>query len=218
MKKGWDKRKYDRREGRKSSRFIDRTGMIAHRLLYLEWLGKWHGMHYWKALCECGNTIETVWKIADVRSCGCLQRENRKNHGWETQRPDGRWGLKNEMRLRLTDGTITTAARMAAEVGITHQKMNWRIRHWPEERWREPKHYTGAAAKQRGELKAAKASEKTWHRRPQPWASATMKRVNEDGLAYRKTKPASAEPSAAGPGQDDCPTAAGDAAAASPER
>ena len=175
------RRIYDRREGRKSSRFIDRTGMIAHRLLYLEWLGKWKGMHYWKALCECGNTVETVWKIGDVRSCGCLQREARKAHGWETQRTDGRWGLKNEMRLRLTDGTITTAAKMAEQVGITHAKMNWRIRMWPEHRWLEPKSYIGAAAKQRDELIAEKARDKTWHRRPQPWAAATMKRINAEG-------------------------------------
>ena len=147
------RRIYDRREGRKSSRFIDRTGMIAHRLLYLEWLGKWHGMHYWKALCECGNESRRSGRSVTCARAAASSVRTERTAGLETQRPDGRWGLKNEMRLRLTDGTITTAAKMAAEVGITHAKMNWRIRMWPESRWLEPKHYTGAASKQRDELR-----------------------------------------------------------------
>jgi len=193
-----NRRIYDRREGRKSARFIDRTGMIAGRLLYLEWLGKRGRTHWWRALCDCGRSVEVMWRPANTMSCGCLQAEARRAHGWETQRTDGRWGLKNQARLVLPDGTVTTVKKLAQEVGVHPRVMAKRVERWPSERWREP-------AMARGTRKAV-ITKTDWHRRPQPWAAATTRMLNADGRAYRKTKPASAErPADPGSAGSDCP-------------
>jgi hypothetical protein len=131
------KRQYTRRWYRQSGKRVDQTGAINGRLLCMEWLGTWRGRHWWRAICDCGKEIETRWR-RDIKSCGCQNREVQKDHSWETQRPDGRWGLNNVKRLRLADGTYTTIKELAAKLGVSIYTMHNRVNRWPQERWLDP--------------------------------------------------------------------------------
>lgn len=74
-------------------KFKDIAGEIFGRLTVIEHLGHRTGAktrnHYWRAICECGNIIET--KGANLRSgatasCGCLQRELARSAGDRTRK------------------------------------------------------------------------------------------------------------------------------------
>ena len=178
-------RKYIRRWFRQSGKRIDREGMVSGRLLYLSWLGKWRGRDWWKAVCECGRTCEVRWRPGNTSSCGCQNEQANRQRDFRTQRADGGWGIKNKLRLKLADGRETTVADLARQVGVSGRAMHNRIKRWPEHRWLEPVHYTGK--RDRRELIRQKNAERQTPR-PQPWAAATMRQINSDGRAYRKSK------------------------------
>jgi hypothetical protein len=78
-----------------------------------------------------------------------------------------------------------TARQLAREVGVTWHVMLRRIRLWPMHRWLEPPHLTHPRHR-RALIKKKNAERQT--PRPQPWAAATMRQINSDGRAYRKSK------------------------------
>lgn len=159
--------------------------MISGRLLYLEWLGAWRNKQWWKALCDCGKTVEVVWRPGDTMSCGCQKREQDRQRDFTTQRTDGTWGLKNKLRLKLADGRETTVADLARQVGSSLRAMHWRIKQWPEHRWLEPVQFRGK--RDRRILIRQKNAERV-ARRPQPWASANIRSVNKRGLNLPKAR------------------------------
>lgn len=62
--------------------FKDETGNQYGRLTVLEFAGVIKGKSTWKCKCACGNEcIVTANKLrmGSTKSCGCLQREHRKN-------------------------------------------------------------------------------------------------------------------------------------------
>jgi hypothetical protein len=162
--------------------------MICGRLLFTTWLGTWHGKTWWKAVCECGRTCEVIWRPGNTSSCGCQNEQANRQRDFRTQRTDGGWGLKNQKRLTLQDGREVTARQLAREVGVSWGVMLRRIRLWPMHRWLEPPHLKHP--RHRRELIKKKNAERQTPR-PQPWAAATMRQINSDGRAWRKTKPTS---------------------------
>lgn len=52
---------------------IDRTGHRRGRLLFLELVGRRHGILLWRCVCDCGK--ETLVADPKTQSCGCLTKE-----------------------------------------------------------------------------------------------------------------------------------------------
>jgi len=66
----------------KATNFIDKTGQKFGRLTVVEYIGKIKNnrIHYWRCLCDCGNTTsvasgELNTQQRGTKSCGCLKTE-----------------------------------------------------------------------------------------------------------------------------------------------
>ena len=56
----------------------DIRGNTYHRLLVMDYVGKYGKTHKWSCMCECGNLLIVGRKglvSGHTKSCGCLQRE-----------------------------------------------------------------------------------------------------------------------------------------------
>lgn len=62
--------------------FKDETGNQYGRLTVIEFIGVIKGKSTWKCKCACGNECTVTankLRMGSTKSCGCLQREHRKN-------------------------------------------------------------------------------------------------------------------------------------------
>ena len=67
----------------RNPKFIDLTGRRFYRLIVVSFWGIAKGHCYWNCECDCGSMIRAdggLLKQGKIRSCKCLQRENRTKH------------------------------------------------------------------------------------------------------------------------------------------
>jgi hypothetical protein len=167
---------------KRSPRWEGHEGERHGMLLCLSWLGRWHRRQWYLCQCDCGRRVERCWPNRSTLSCGCLLRALRKKKDFRVLKHDGSWGLVHAKPIEIDGRRFPSWTALARYIGIAQTTLRYRMTHWPRERWLEPGHPSGAGdARHRKRLMREKRKARPTFR-PQPWARATMERVNAAGL------------------------------------
>lgn len=97
------------------ARSINLTGQKFGRLTVLcKTNEKRYGKTLWHCQCECGNfkdTISTSLKNGDVRSCGCLQKETRKENALHLDKVRTKHGMSDSRLYRIYHNMVSRCYR-----------------------------------------------------------------------------------------------------------
>lgn len=93
----------------------DLTGQKFGRLTVLgKTENKKYGKILWDCQCECGNhkeTISSCLRNGDVKSCGCLQRETRRNNALRLDKVRVKHGMSNSRLYRIYHNMVSRCYR-----------------------------------------------------------------------------------------------------------